>query len=165
MMERELFMKKKYILITVSIIIVAVIVFCSIQTHKEIPNNMIVWGQNKVFIAQRGADSYFNDQFGVQAWKYNLNESENVKACDYIEQYPEVWELLDDDAFTFIMYKFRENDKINLLELSDSGVYYCIVDVYQGVFCEARETIGEKYAIYIWDSLQKNYYYIYISGK
>ena len=158
-------MKRKLFLLGVIAVIVSLCVICGIVEQRTLSEYMISCGQNKVYIPNGIADSYFNSNFGTKAWMFHLNDFEAKEAMKYINDFPEEWRELDNNAFSFIMYKFVDNDKIDLLKLSDDCVYYSLIDLFNLEFITPHETIPDKYAVFIWDSTQSNYYCIKMNER
>ena len=147
------------------------VVFSSWLAHESISSRRMLSGyvaaavQGRVYTPLYKADDYFNDQFGVMAWRFTLDEEKQQELATYRERFPEIWYELDDEAFGIIYNQYRNNSKVNLLDLSETSVSYCFLDINKNMFIQANESSWGKYAIFLWDSGKCQYYCLYISGK
>ena len=140
-------------------------VYESISSRKILPGYVVAAVQDRVYTPLYKADDSFNDQFGVMAWRYTLDEEKQQELATYRERFPEIWYELDEEAFEIIHSQYRNNSKVDLADLSEDAVSYCILDLNQNTFIQAKETSWGKYAIFLWDSGKSQYYCLYISGK
>jgi hypothetical protein len=152
-------------------IVCILVVFSSWLAHESISARRMLSGyviaavQDRVYTPLYKADDYFNDQHGVMAWRFTLDAEKQQELTAYRERFPEIWYELDEEAFEIIHSQYRNNSKVDLVDLSEDAVSYCILDLNQNTFIQAKETSWGKYAIFLWDSGKSQYYCLYISGK
>lgn len=133
--------------------------------HRELSDNMIILGQNKVFTPKGISDKYMYDVLGHNVWKFSLNEEEQELAEKYIDDNLEIWNAMSDYIIDLIEFLVTGSEKIGIDEISVENSYCSIVSWINDDFETDFDNGLNPKAVFIYDKLNKNYYCLFIANR